>query len=117
MNSYIKTVLLFFKVCATICCGCNKIDLYQEEVNESWNHIKQEKKLNYHKNKLKNICSNILDNKNNKHYEIVFEYNKTKIDIQQIVKDIDNLNIKNIIQLEKDIIDYYKNNHSIYLFK
>ncbi|UQV27433.1 hypothetical protein H7686_0001270 [Candidatus Phytoplasma asiaticum] len=116
MNSYIKTVLLFFKVCAAVCCGCNTIDLHKEEVNEYWHPIQYEQKLNYHKNKLKNICLNILNNKDNEHYEIVFEYNKIKIDIQKIIKDIDDLNIENIIQLQKDIIDYYRNNHNIYFF-
>ncbi|MFW8664776.1 hypothetical protein ACOES3_02880, partial [Candidatus Phytoplasma citri] len=101
MNSYIKTVLLFVKVCAAVCCGCNTIDMYKEEVNEYWHPIKQEQKLNYHKNKLKEICLNILDNKDNGNYEIVFEYNKIKIDIQQIIKDIDDLNIENIIQFKK----------------
>ncbi|WAN63450.1 hypothetical protein RS022_05950 [Candidatus Phytoplasma rubi] len=112
MNSFIQTVLLFFKVCTAVCCGCNTIDIHKEEVDRYWYPVKQEIELNYHKKKLKNICSNILDNKDNKNYEIVFEYNQIKIDIQQIIKDIDHLNIENIIQLKKNIIDYYKNNNS-----
>ncbi|PQP79517.1 hypothetical protein C6B37_01690 [Candidatus Phytoplasma phoenicium] len=118
MNSFIETVLIFFKVCAAVCCGCNTIDIHKAEVNEYWYPIKQAKQLNYDdKNKLKEICLNILDNKDNKNYEIVFEYNKIKINIQQIIKDIDDLNIENIIQLKKNIIDYYKNkDHKIYFF-
>ncbi|WEK82436.1 MAG: putative secreted protein [Candidatus Phytoplasma pruni] len=107
MNSYVETVLLFFKVCAAVCCGCNTIDIYKEEVDRYWHPLKQEIELNYHKNQLKNICSNILDNKDTKNYEIVFEYNQIKIDIQQIIKDIDHLNIENIMQLKKNIMDYY----------
>ncbi|WP_284928581.1 hypothetical protein [Candidatus Phytoplasma sp. AldY-WA1] len=112
MDSYIQTILIFFKVCAAVCCGCNTIDIYKEEVNEYWHPIKQEIKLNYNKNKLKEMCLNILDNKETKNYEIVFEYNQIKIDIQQIIKDIDNLNIENIIKLKESIINYYKNNYN-----
>ncbi|WP_323847575.1 MAG: hypothetical protein Q2306_01655 [Phytoplasma sp.] len=86
MNSCIGSILTFFKVFAAVCCGCNTIDIYKEEVNRYWYPVEQEIKLNYHKNKLKNICLNILDNKDNKNYEIVFEYNQIKIDIQQIIK-------------------------------
>ncbi|WP_017193477.1 hypothetical protein [Vaccinium witches'-broom phytoplasma] len=107
MNSYIETVLLFFKVCAAVCCGCNTIDMHKEEVDRYWYPIKQEIELNYHKNDLKKICSNILDNKDNKNYEIVFEYNQIKIDIQQIIKDIDNLNIEDIKHLKRNITDHY----------
>lgn len=116
MNSYIETVLLFFKVCAAVCCGCDTIDMHKEEVDRYWGPIKQEIEFNYHKNKLTNICSNILNNKDNKNYEIVFEYNQIKIDIQQIITNIDNLNIENIMQLKTNIIDYYYLNKNIIFY-
>lgn len=109
MNSFIETILLFFKISAAVCCGCNTIDLYKEETNRNWEPIKQEIYLDYHKNKLKQMCVNILENAENKNYEIVFEYNnQMKINIKEIIENIDNLNIKHIKQLKKTISDYYK---------
>ncbi|MEC4559051.1 MAG: hypothetical protein U9532_02710 ['Conium maculatum' witches'-broom phytoplasma] len=112
MNSCIDVILTFLKVFAAVCCGCNTIDIYKEEMKEYYRPINEEQKLIYHKNKLKNICLNILDNKDNKNYEIVFEYNKIKIDLNQIIENIDNLNIENIIQLKKKIVDYYETQHN-----
>ncbi|AYJ01187.1 hypothetical protein CWO85_01420 [Candidatus Phytoplasma ziziphi] len=112
MNSCIETILIFFKVCLAVCCGCNTIDIYKEETNKYWNPIKQDIKLNYHRNQLKEICSNILDNKENKNYEIIFEYNQRKIDIKEIIKDIDNLDLDKIKHLTKDIFEYYKSHHN-----
>lgn len=112
MNSCIESVLLFFKVCLAVCCGCNTIDIYKEEVNEYWHPIQEHKKLICHKEKLTKICSTILD----KNYEKKFLYDQKNIDIEQIKEDINNLNVETIMQLKTIICNYYNRNYNELFF-
>jgi hypothetical protein len=106
MKKIITSSFLFLKIFSAIC-GFNTIDLHKEETNAYWDPIKQNIKLDYHKNELNKVCLIMLENMNDqdqwKHY------------IKKIIEDIDNnhvvfQDIDYIIQLQMQINAHYINN-------
>ncbi|MBS2126626.1 hypothetical protein J8J04_02950 ['Fragaria x ananassa' phyllody phytoplasma] len=105
MNLFIDTILTFCKVCLAVCCGCNTIDIYKEEIDDYYRPVKQQQKLTYHKNQLNKMCSLILSDEN---CEKKFEYKHEIKDIKEIIDNINSFNLEEIIQFKTTICNYYE---------
>ncbi|XXP77405.1 MAG: hypothetical protein AB3N34_00455 [Lettuce witches'-broom phytoplasma] len=113
MNPCVDTILIFLKVCAAVCCGCNTIDIYKEEVDDYYRPMKQQKELNYHKDELNKMCLKILSDEN---CEKIFEYNHKIIEIKEIINNINCFNLEEIKQLRTTIYNYYKDKYNKFFY-